>query len=271
MYEAYWNLSKKPFRNDLDLSFAFMWEGYEEALARMQYWAADGKRLAILTGAAGVGKSYLLALLSRDIRRRGDIVATMPNPSLTPAEFLEYILVLYGHDQTGLVKSQALATLVGFASENTAQNTRTYLLVDEAQAISNRETLGEINLILNLTDGQRPLFSVVLAGEEHLREVASECAGLRQKIEIGADLQPLTLGETAGYMAHRLKAAGATAQIFEAKAVERLYEWSKGVPRLVNTAADLALVSAFGEEKKRVDVAAVEAGLEEIESQVSSA
>jgi len=271
MYESHWNLARKPFRNDLDLSFAYMWEGYEEALARMQYWAADGKRLALVTGPAGVGKSYLLALLARDIRRRGDIVATVPNPDLTPSEFLQYALALYGHDEPGTSKAESLAKLTEFAAENAAQNTRTYLLVDEAQAVTNPHTLEEINLILNLAEGPRALFSVVLAGEPALRNVMAGCVGLRQKVEIGAELAALSREETAGYLAHRLERAGAAEAIFEPRAVEALFRWAKGIPRLVNTAADLALLSAYGEGKKRVDVAAVEAGLEEVESQTSSA
>jgi len=271
MYEAHWNLSRKPFRNDLDLSFVYMWEGYEEALARMRYWAADGKRLAVLTGPSGVGKSYLLALLTRDIKRRGDIVATVPNPSLAPAEFLQYVLTLYGHDEAGSSKSESLALLTQFASENAAQNTRTYLLIDEAQAIGDPQTLEEINLILNLADGARTLFSIVLAGEPALRGTLNACAGLRQKIEIGAELSTLDLKGTAGYLAHRIEVAGGKPGIFDDHAIKALFDWSKGIPRLVNIAADLALVAAYGEGKTRVDVAALETGLEEIQSQTASA
>ncbi len=271
MYEAHWNLTNKPFRNDLDMSFAFFWEGYEEAVARMQYWAADGKRLALLTGPPGVGKSFLLALLSRDIRRRGDITATVPNPSLAPAEFLQYVLALYGHDQTGVRKSESLTLLTNFASENAAQNIRTYLLIDDAHAIGDRETLEEINLILNLAEGPRPLFSIVLSGEPGVRNVIAQCPGLRQKIEMGAGLSPLSRDETERYLSHRLGVAGGQGDIFKGAAIDALHNWSKGVPRLVNTAADLALLAAFGEGKTRVDVAAVESGLEEIESQTSAA
>jgi type II secretory pathway predicted ATPase ExeA len=269
MYEAHWNLATKPFRNDLDLSFAYLWEGYDEALARMRYWAADGKRLAILTGQSGVGKSFLFALLAHDIRRRGDIVAVMPNPSLSPSELLEYVLTLYGFDEAGATKSESLALLTQYASENAAQNVRTYLLIDEAQSIADRQTLEEVNLILNLSEGAKPLFCVVLAGEPQLKNVIAECAGLRQKVEIGARLEPLTLEETARYLAHRLKVAGATEPIFDALSVKSLYKWARGVPRLINIAADLALVAAYGEGKKTVDIAAVGSGLEEIESQAA--
>jgi len=271
MYEAHWNLTKKPFKNDLDLTFAFMWEGYDEALARMRYWAADGKRFAVLTGPSGVGKSYLFALLARDIRRRGDIVATVPNPCLSPTEFLEYVLTLYGHDDCGLTKSQALALLTHFAAENASQNTRTYLLIDEAQAIGSGETLEEINLILNLAEGQSPLFSVVMGGEGTLRDVMNGCPSLKQKIEIVAELPSLTLEETGAYVAHRLSVAGGQGGIFEPGAIERLYEWSKGLPRLVNTAADLALLAAYGEEKKTVDVESIDSGLEDIQSRMAIA
>lgn len=270
MYEAHWNLTRKPFHNDLDLSFAYMWEDYEEALARMQYWVADGKRLALLTGAAGTGKSYLLALLSRDIRRRGDIVATMPNPSLSPEEFLQYVLAIYGHDEAPASKSRALTTLTRFASENASQNTRTYLLIDEAQAISDGRTLEEINLILNLAEGPRPLFSVILVGDSSFRTTLGQCPALKQKVEMGAELRMLTVEETAAYISHRLKIAGAQGEIFMPQAVERLYAWTKGVPRLTNTGADLALLAAFGEGKTGVDVAAVESALEDIESQITA-
>jgi type II secretory pathway predicted ATPase ExeA len=270
MYESHWNLARKPFRNDLDLSFAFMWEGYEEAVARMQYWAADGKRLAIITGPPGVGKSYLLAMLSRDIRRRGDIVTTVPNPSLSADEFLQYILTLYGFDETEPTKSEALAALTQFGEENTAQGIRTYLLIDEAQAIACRETLEEINLILNLAEGARPFFSVALAGEGGLRNSLADCAGLRQKVEIGAELSGLSLEDTARYLAHRLKLAGAKGQLFESRAIGKLHTWSQGLPRLINIGADLALLAAFGEGKAVVDLAALESGLEEVESHTAN-
>lgn len=269
MYEAHWNLSRKPFRNDQDLAFAFLWEAYEEALARMEYWAADGKRLALLTGPPGVGKSYLLALLTRSIRRQGDIVATVPNPFLSPTELLCYILTLYGHDEADLSKARALAALTRFARENSAQNTRTYLLIDEAQAVRSPETLDEINLLLNLVDGANPLFCIVLAGESGVFELLNDCPGLKQKIEIGAELKPLSLDETENYISYRMQVAGGP-QVLETAAVERLYQWAGGLPRLVNIAADLALLAAFSEEKKSVDVAAVESGLEEVESRFTS-
>ena len=269
MYEAHWNLSGKPFRNDLDLSCAYMWEAYEEALARMQYFVADGKRFGTLTGPPGVGKSFLLATLARDIRMRGDIVATVPNPSLTPQELLEYILVLYGHDRAGLSKARALAVLTQFARENVLQNTRTYLLIDEAQAIRKPYTLDEINLILNLAEGPKPLFSVIMASEAGLLELLNDCPGLKQKIEISAQLTPMSPGETRGYIEHRLDLAGGR-DIFAAAAVEKLHQWSGGIARLVNIGADLAMLAAFGEEKKRVDEAAVSSGLEEIETNSST-
>ncbi|MHC4713208.1 MAG: ExeA family protein [Planctomycetota bacterium] len=265
MYEAHWNLSRKPFRNDLDLSFAFMWEAYEEALARLQYFVADGKRLALLKGPSGVGKSYLLAALERDVRLRGDIVATVPNPSLPPADLLEYILTLYGHDRTGLSKARSLALLTQFARENALQNTRTYLLVDEAQAIRDPLTLDEINLILNLAEGPTPLFCVILAGEPQISDLLNDCPGLRQKIEIGAQLTPLVPEETAQYVAHRLGVVGGSG-VFEDAAIEKLHEWSGGIARLINIGADLAMLAAFGEEKQTVDVASVTSGLEEIET-----
>lgn len=265
MYEAHWNLSKKPFRNDLDLSFAFMWEAYEEALARLQYFVADGKRLGLLVGPAGVGKSYLLASLARDIRLRGDIVATVPNPSLSPSDLLEYILMLYGHDKSGLSKARSLTLLTEFARENALQNTRTYLLVDEAQAIRDPLTLEEINLILNLAEGPVPLFCVIMAGEPAINDLLSECPGLRQKIEIGAQLTPLAREDAPKYLAHRLEAAGGS-NVFEDAAVKRLYEWSGGIARLMNIGADLALLAAYSDDKKTVDVAAVDSGLEEIET-----
>ena len=267
MYEAYWNHSRKPFRNDMDLSFAFMSETYEEALARLQYWVEDGKRLALLTGTSGAGKSYLLAALSREIRLRGDIVTTVPNPSLTPSDLLQYILVLYGHDRTDLSKASALAALTRFARENTLQNTRTYLLVDEAQAIRDPHTLDEIDLLLNLSEGARPLFCIALAGEPWVRESLNDCPGLAQKIEIGAQLGPLSLEETGRYIAHRLQVVGG-GNVFEKEAVEKLHQWSGGIPRLVNIGADLSLLAAFSEEKNTVDAAAVESGLEEVESRL---
>ncbi len=265
MYTDHWSLRAKPFRNDLDLSFACMWEAYEEALARMQYFVADGKRLATITGPSGVGKSYLLAALARDIRLHGDIVATVPNPSLAPDELLEYILTLYGHDRSGLSKARALAALTYFARENVLQNTRTYLLIDEAQAIRDPYTLDEINLILNLAEGAKPLFCVVMAGESGLGELLNDCPGLKQKIEITARLTPLSLEETRDYIAGRLKAAGGE-NIFDDSAVARLYQWSGGIARLINIAADLAMLASYGDEKITVDDSAVDAGLEDIDS-----
>ena len=264
MYEAHWNLSGKPFRNDLDLSYTCMGEAYEEAFARTQYFVADGKRFATLTGPSGVGKSFLLSALARDIRMRGDIVATVPNPSLTPQELLEYILTLYGHDRAGLSKARALALLTQFARENALQNTRTYLLIDEAQAIREPYTLDEINLILNLAEGPKPLFCIMMAGEPGLHDLLNDCPGLKQKIEITARITPLSLAETKAYIEHRLRVAGGES-IFEDAAVERLHQWSGGIARLINIGADLAMLAAFGDEKTTVDDAAVASGLEEIE------
>ena len=116
-----------------------------------------------------------------------------------------------------------------------------------------------------MQEGALPLFCVIMAGEPTINDLLSDCPGLRQKIEIGAQLTPMTREDAPRYLSHRLEVAGGS-DIFEADAVERLYEWSGGIARLMNIAADLAMLAAYGEEKKTVNVAAVDSGLEEIET-----
>lgn len=253
MYEAYWELDDKPFRNTPDPHYLFFSRQHEEALTRMLYAITEGEGAMMLTGEYGCGKTLLARALLDELDPERFEVALIPYPNLTAEELLREILRQFGQNVREKNKTDLLHLLTNCLLAHHAQGATTLIVIDEAQIVTDRLTLEEIRLLLNFQQDRRFYLTLFLIGQPELREKIAAMPQLSQRISIRHHLQPLGLEEARRYLAHRLAVAGGKNEIFTREAERLLVEAARGIPRLLNNLADMALLAGFGQKAPLID------------------
>ena len=255
MYKGFYNLQRNPFEITPDPSFLFPTKRHNEALASLYYGVTAHRGFVVLTGEVGTGKTLILRSLLGLLQRRDVAFALIFNPTLTPLEFMRYIALDFGLPVTGKAKDELIHVLNGFLLQRHQRGLTTILVVDEAHHLS-AEILEEIRLLTNLETSQQKLLQIVLAGQPELDQKldSHELRQLKQRIALRCHLDPLGMNETREYMARRLQIAGAPAagQIFSEPAIEAVFRHSRGIPRLVNTICENALLSGYAKQSATI-------------------
>jgi general secretion pathway protein A len=249
MYKAFYGLSRNPFEITPDPAFFYGTPRHNEALASLYHGIERRKGFIVVTGEVGTGKTLLVRCLFRTLKWRRISFAYVFNPLLPVMEFLQYSATDMGLPVVSKSKGELLGELNRYLISQYRQNSTTVLIVDEAQLLS-CELLEEIRLLSNLETEQQKLLQIVLVGQPELDEKldCQELRQLKQRIALRCRLQPLSREETAQYIALRLWLAGAKESyrsIFPERAVELIHSYSGGIPRLVNTICEGALVASF--------------------------
>jgi general secretion pathway protein A len=255
MYKSFYNLQRNPFEITPDPSFLFPTTRHNEALASLYYGVTSHRGFVVLTGEVGTGKTLILRSLLGLLQRRDIAFALIFNPTLSPIEFMRYIARDFGLPVAGNAKDELIHVLNGFLLQRHEKKLTTILVVDEAHHLS-EEILEEVRLLTNLETSQQKLLQIVLAGQPELDEKL-DSQGLRQlkqRIALRCHLAPLDLAETKAYMSSRLKIAGATGanQIFTGPAIEAVFGQSRGIPRLINTICENALLAGYAKHAATV-------------------
>ena len=260
MYEKFFGLRDHPFNVTPDPRFLFQTKDTAEALACLTYGIQTRQGFIVLTGEVGTGKTTLLRQLLEGLRKQGIRTAFVFNPRLEPLEFLDFVMADFGIKFEPGSKGHMLIRLNQWLFERHRAGTTAVLVVDEAQNLS-IPTLEEIRLLTNLETPTEKLLQVVLAGQPELTDKLKlvQVRQLRQRIRLGHKTRALTLEETGGYIAERLRIAGAREQtIFAPEAIERVYRFSRGIPRLINLLCEHGLVNSYTDGQKLVTAETIE-------------
>jgi MSHA biogenesis protein MshM len=254
IYLAHFGLREAPFGITPDTSFFCACRSIEDALATLEFAAANGEGFIKITGEVGTGKTLLcrkfLATLDAEW-----VAAYVPNPHINPRTLLYALAEELGckpeshFDEHNLMRA-INARLLAIADSGK----RAIVCIDEAQAMP-LKTMEMVRLLTNLETEKRKLLQVVLFGQPELDEKLAlpEIRQLRQRITFEHRLAPLTREETGRYLAHRLVVAGyGGASVFSQAATRAIHRASGGVPRLLNILAHKALMLAYGRGTRRV-------------------
>ena len=255
MYTSFFGLQEKPFAITPDPRYLYLSERHAEALAHLLYGINEAGGFIQLTGEVGTGKTTVIRSLLEQLPGHAE-VALILNPRITPAEFLlticeELHLQVPADSRTS---TKALMDLLGhYLLEAHARGRRVVLIVDEAQNLS-FETLEQVRLLTNLETATTKLLQIILIGQEELRSLLEQpdLRQLAQRITGRYHLSPLSADETSGYVKHRMRVAGATAEAFTPGALREVHRLSNGIPRVINVVCDRALLGAFTREDHRV-------------------
>lgn len=249
MYKSFYGLTRNPFEITPDPRFFYGSARHNEALASLYYGIERRKGFIVVTGEVGTGKTLLARCLFQILKQQKISFAYVFNPLLPVLEFLQYMANDMGIAPVSKSKGELLAELNRYLISRYHQNSSAVLIVDEAQLLS-WELLEEIRLLTNLETAQQKLLQIVLIGQPELDEKleSQDLRQLKQRIALRCRLEPLSREETQKYISMRLFLAGAREShqsIFPETAVELVHRYSQGIPRLVNTICEAALVASF--------------------------
>jgi general secretion pathway protein A len=255
MYLSFFGLNEKPFAITPDPRYLYLSERHAEALAHLLYGINEAGGFVQLTGEVGTGKTTIVRSLLAQTPKNAEI-ALILNPRMTAPEFLLTICEEIG---IGVPDSsmESLKDLVDILSHYLLRahgaGRRVVLVVDEAQNLA-PAVLEQVRLLTNLETNTQKLLQIILIGQPELRELLgrNELRQLAQRITGRYHLHPLSRDETAAYVRHRLRVAGATTDIFSGPALSEIYRLSVGVPRVINVICDRALLGAYSMDRHRV-------------------
>ncbi len=254
MYLRHFGLEHKPFAITPDPRFLYLSERYREALAHLLYGVGEGGGFVLLTGEVGTGKTTLCRGLLEQLPDDVD-AALVINPSLTAGELLAAICDELHLERSPSATGKALVDLLnGHLLSSHAGGRRTVLIIDEAQLLG-PEALEQVRLLTNLETHTDKLLQVILIGQPELRDLLGR-PGLRQlaqRVTARYHLDPLTRDEFEAYIDHRLRLAGTGDGLFTRGAQAHIHRASRGIPRLVNSLCDRALLGAYAQGASRVD------------------
>lgn len=266
MYNNFFKLRVSPFGTSPDPRFLYMMPHTREALACLEYGISARKGFTVLTGEVGTGKTTLLRRALASFQNRKVSTAFVFNPRLEVLDFLEFVLTDFGIVPATRTKSGMLLQLNRWLIERYRAEETCVVVVDEAQNLS-WDLLEEIRLLTNLETSSEKLLQIILSGQPELEEKLRHPSvrQLRQRVALWCRTQPLTMAQTQAYIAERLRIAGATQPIFTEEAVERIYGYSRGIPRVINLLCEHALISAYVEQMPQVGAEIVDAVAGELE------
>jgi general secretion pathway protein A len=254
MYRKFYGFKERPFEITPDPKFVYLSEIHQEALAHLKYAVHEGKGFSVITGEAGTGKTTLVQMLlsTLDSHVRTSYIF---NPILDRADFLNYICDDLGIESDGMKsRGQSLTALQNFLLDCFGRNEKVFLIIDEAQSLE-PNLLQEVRLLTNLETAKTKLLHVILLGQPELNQILKEprFRPLKQRITVRYHLQHLSFTETKKYILHRIKRAGSRSiSLFDNGALKEIYNYSKGLPRLINIVCDNALLTGFSLGQKRI-------------------
>ena len=264
-YVEHFNLTEQPFRLTPDPDFVYWSKQHARAKAYMEstIWLADG--FVVISGEIGSGKTTLLQSFLADVR--DDIVyAVVSQTQLTATQFLQAVLTEFGFKPFKKRKVELLDMLNMFLIEQYSNGKKVVLIVDEAQNLS-KKVLEEIRMLSGIETHKEKVLRIILAGQPELRKTLDSptLKQLVQRIRLRFHLGPLDKRELQEYIKHRLKIAGCeTDDLFDEMCYEVIYRYAGGVPRLINTLCDTALLCAFADDKKLVEVGDIRSAIKEL-------
>lgn len=269
MYVDYYKFRQKPFRMCPDHNFLYLSPVHREALAALTYSVTKLMGFVLLTGEVGTGKTLVSkAFLQRSSGKKLKAIYLF-NPDLSFPELIQEMyqeLELPGkpHDLTYAIKA-----IYKFLIDCYRHNWRVVLFVDEAQLMP-VATLERLRILSNLETSSHKLLQIVLCGQPELNTLLArhDLRQLKQRIAVSANLEPLDRHESILYMKHRLKKV-ATSQIpaFEEKALERIAVHSKGIPRVINSVAERALMSGYASQERTISTRIVREVIRDIKKE----
>lgn len=267
MYELYWQLQSKPFESGADRRFYYPGESQQAALLKLRYAVESRHSGAILAGPSGSGKTLAVEMLKSMLGENFSPQVHLVFPKMTTAELLDYLA-----DEISGTGGENIADSVRHIERSLVENSQAgrhaVIFVDEAQLLDDPSTLETLRLLLNFQSDGHPMLTLVLVGQTGLLPILDHTPALEERLAVKCLIRPFTSDETASYVEHRLRVAGAQRSIFDPSSLTALYTLTHGIARRINRLCDLALLIAYAEGQHTITAELLESISQELVSVV---
>jgi len=253
MYKNFFGFKERPFKLVPNPAYLFLSKSHEEALAHLTYAMTQGDGFVEITGEVGTGKTTLCRAFLENLDENTE-AAYIFNPKLDSIQLLKAVNDEFGISSDSDNTKDLIDTLNTFLIDKKAEGKNVALLIDEAQNLT-EDVLEQLRLLSNLETTRHKLLQIILVGQPELGEKldSHELRQLAQRINLRCQLLPLNFKEVRGYIQHRINIASRKPGIkFSRGAYRFIYQYSLGIPRLINIVCDRALLSAFGSDQHKI-------------------
>lgn len=267
MYKNFFGFKERPFKLVPDPAYLFLSKSHEEALAHLNYAVIQGDGFVEITGEVGTGKTTLCRAFLESLDNNTK-TAYIFNPKLNSIQLLKAINDELGISSDADNTKDLIDSLNSFLIEKKAEGKNVILLIDEAQNLT-KEVLEQLRLLSNIETTKQKLLQIILVGQPELGEKldSHELRQLGQRISLSCQLVPLSYKEVIEYIQHRINIASRKPGIKFARAAYRsIYQYSRGIPRLINIVCSRALLTAFSLDKQRITGKIARASIMELAS-----
>jgi general secretion pathway protein A len=265
MYLDFFGLKDFPFRITPDTDYLYMSSAHSRAKAYMEYAIFNREGFVVITGEIGSGKTTLIKKLLMELDENV-LVAKIFQTQLDEVELLQAILVEFGLNPFTAKKVELLNMINQFLVDSYLDGKQVLLIIDDAQNLSKR-VLEEITMLSSVETQKEKILHVILVGQPELNQKleAQDMEQLLQRVSLRYHVRALTEEETKEYVIHRLKVAGLITQVFEDALYPHIFEYSGGIPRLINTLCDTALTCSYADNEKEVNQEEFESAVGELQ------
>jgi general secretion pathway protein A len=273
MYQTYWQLDCRPFEHTADERFLFAAESQRGAMLKLRYVLENRRGAAVLAGESGLGKTLVAETL---VNRLGESFAPRVHlvfPQMPADQLLTYLAdqLTRQHSPLTATIDQSVRRIERSLREHAAAGRHAVIVIDEAHVLREAQTLETIRLLMNFQHEGRPLATYLLVGQTRLAMNVQRLPQLDERMAVKCLLTRFSREETAGYIQHRLTAAGAKRTIFETPTLDVIHQLTHGVPRRINRLCDLALLVGYGEELRTLSASHMESIHEELSGTAEAA
>ena len=265
VYEDYYGFSEKPFDLTPDPKYLYLSPKHKEVLAHLVYGLQENNGFLKIVGEVGTGKTMISRCFLNQIHQDFNI-AYIFNPCLSSVELLQAINSELGIPAGSESRKKLTDILNEFLLRERKRGNRVVVIIDEAQDLD-PQVLEQLRLLSNLETDTQKLLQIVLIGQPELDKILDGEAlrQLRQRITIQWELLPLNLEETRGYIQHRLNVALGKGKVsFTRSALELIYRYSQGIPRMINVIADRALLIGYTMNTKKISAKVIRLAAKDI-------
>ncbi|MFQ5543170.1 MAG: ExeA family protein [Nitrospiria bacterium] len=255
-YIDFYQLKEQPFSIAVDNRFYYSSQQHASALLKLKYAAEHRKGLAVLIGEVGTGKTTLARQLLEELPedQYESALLVVLHSAITSSWFLRKIAIQLGASpEAASEKSDLLTQVYNRLVDIYDEGKKAIVLIDEAQMLHNREVMEELRGMLNIELDGKKLITFILFGLPDLDDVLTLDRPLKQRMSIRYEFHSLTMDMTEEYVRYRLDVAGAQKALFTAQSLVDIHQYSKGIPRLINTICDNALLEGFLLKKEVID------------------